>query len=239
MDCSVDECTNPSRTKTMCVRHYQKSLRHGTPTPDESVFKKRGRKPDPTKWRSRYNTDNPSRSRPKKEKTERTHCKHGHELTEDNRYWHLTTETWVCKKCVKEATRRYRESQGNPRDLTKCKNGHLISTDNVNLYSNGTTRCKTCVQVNMQTSRLKKYGITQEQFEELEVRQKGACAVCHQSMAGLRNLHIDHDHVTGQVRGLLCSQCNTALGKFRDSPEVLIAAAKYLMDSWIVEADKS
>ena len=77
------------------------------------------------------------------------------------------------------------------------------------------------------------YGMTLEEFRELESEQKGACAICretpdpnaHKRMA---ILHVDHDHVTGQVRGLLCQACNTGIGKLGDSPERLEAAAGYI-----------
>lgn len=232
MDCSVDGCTKPARSQTLCGAHYQKKLRHGTPTPDPASLKKPGPKPDPSKHRSRHNPDNPSRSRPKKEKAGRTHCKNGHELTEDNRYWHKATGSWVCRTCAKEATRRYRETKDTPRDLTRCRNGHLITPENTVVYASGGTRCRQCVKDNGQKQRLKKYGLTQEQYEELLTRQDGKCAVCKTPMDGVRNEHIDHDHATGQVRGLLCSHCNTAIGKFKDNPDILIAAAQYLMDSW-------
>ena len=73
------------------------------------------------------------------------------------------------------------------------------------------------------------------EYHELLARQGGACAVCHDKnnsettmRRGKRGLHVDHDHKTGQVRGLLCNGCNRALGFTGDRPEVLRAAADYL-----------
>lgn len=59
----------------------------------------------------------------------------------------------------------------------------------------------------------------------LSIQAAGKCAICGSSY----RLHIDHDHKTGQLRGLLCHFCNTGLGHFRDSPERLRAAIAYLM----------
>lgn len=66
--------------------------------------------------------------------------------------------------------------------------------------------------------------ITVEQLTRLESEAGGVCALCSRS----RPLHVDHDHATGEVRGLLCSTCNTGLGKFGDDPARLEAAAAYL-----------
>lgn len=61
--------------------------------------------------------------------------------------------------------------------------------------------------------------------------QNGSCALfgCH--IADIDRLHVDHDHATGVVRGLLCSGCNTGLGKLRDSVDGLQQAIKYLQSS--------
>ncbi len=69
-------------------------------------------------------------------------------------------------------------------------------------------------------------------FNDLLIRQGGVCAICEQPPRGdwknNKNLHVDHDHKTGQVRGLLCPDCNTSIGKMKDSPEMLRKAAEYL-----------
>lgn len=74
-----------------------------------------------------------------------------------------------------------------------------------------------------------KYGITSEQRTEMFEAQKGCCKICgkHESEQR-RALAVDHCHTTGAVRGLLCDNCNRGIGYFRDNPEVLKAAIKYL-----------
>lgn len=71
-----------------------------------------------------------------------------------------------------------------------------------------------------------KYGITQHQFEQMLIDQNLECAIdgCHEVAT-----HVDHDHKTGQVRGILCPQCNSGLGMFKDSPEKLMGAVEYLI----------
>ncbi len=63
-------------------------------------------------------------------------------------------------------------------------------------------------------ARLRKFGITEEDFSQLMKRQKGVCAICKAFPGGRwKILAVDHDHKTGKVRGLLCMTCNTMLGR--------------------------
>lgn len=75
-----------------------------------------------------------------------------------------------------------------------------------------------------------KYGITEHEYDDLLARQGGGCAICKAEVAQAdgRRLAVDHCHETGQVRGLLCGNCNRAIGLFGDDPAVLRSAAKYL-----------
>lgn len=76
------------------------------------------------------------------------------------------------------------------------------------------------------------YGVTVEQFDALLQRQGSCCAICGtDTPLGKGTFHIDHDHETGRVRGLLCHKCNLGLGKFNDDPEQLRAAARYLEEA--------
>jgi hypothetical protein len=76
----------------------------------------------------------------------------------------------------------------------------------------------------------KKYGITLEEYQKLWDDQNGVCAICGnpEPKEGYM-LAVDHDHITGKIRGLLCSRCNTSIGKFEDSIEILQNAIKYLI----------
>lgn len=81
-----------------------------------------------------------------------------------------------------------------------------------------------------------RYGVEADLLQALYESQEGCCAICgaaggqplgHDRRA---TLCVDHDHATGQVRGLLCRNCNSALGKFGDSVDRLVKAAAYLLD---------
>jgi len=74
----------------------------------------------------------------------------------------------------------------------------------------------------------KKYGLTKALFERLLTSQNYKCAICGVAIADDHTCHVDHDHQTGKVRGLLCSRCNTGIGQFKDDPDLLLRAAAYL-----------
>ena len=73
----------------------------------------------------------------------------------------------------------------------------------------------------------RRYGITVEQFDALFELQGGCCKLCGK-ISESRRLCIDHDHITDAVRGLLCIQCNSALGKLGDTVEGLMRALAYV-----------
>ncbi len=74
------------------------------------------------------------------------------------------------------------------------------------------------------------YGVSPEQHAEMLKRQGGCCAVCERPFVDKRGKrpHVDHCHATGKVRGLLCGQCNSGLGMFRDDPDAMRKAIAYL-----------
>jgi len=87
----------------------------------------------------------------------------------------------------------------------------------------------------------KKFGITLAQYRALLAEQGGACAICGKppAVVGYRAsrrqgrpvqpiLVVDHDHVTGKVRGLLCISCNRGIGFLDDDPDLVRFALKYL-----------
>jgi hypothetical protein len=84
----------------------------------------------------------------------------------------------------------------------------------------------------------RKYGITKDEYRDMWFAQDGRCAVCQKPERTSRCalLAVDHDHVTGAVRGLLCSFCNRAIGMFDDDPAVLARAIKYLEHAALIAA---
>jgi hypothetical protein len=106
-----------------------------------------------------------------------------------------------CRECQKEISRERRKS-----DTEKCD--------------------KACRETRLR----KKYGITIEDYDRMFAEQSGRCKICDTTDPGhgRRHLAVDHNHETGEVRGLLCYQCNLGLGCFQDNKESLEKAILYL-----------
>jgi hypothetical protein len=77
--------------------------------------------------------------------------------------------------------------------------------------------------------KLAKFGISLERYHEMHIQQNGQCAICgaEESKNGKR-LAVDHSHLTNQIRGLLCNNCNVALGFLQDNPTLARKCADYL-----------
>lgn len=75
----------------------------------------------------------------------------------------------------------------------------------------------------------KNYGISVEEYNLLFEKQEGRCLICHKHQSELkRSLYVDHNHESGEVRGLLCASCNFLLGCAKDDINILLEAIKYL-----------
>jgi hypothetical protein len=97
------------------------------------------------------------------------------------------------------------------------------------------------VRANRRKHRLKTiFGITPEQFWAMAAAQEHRCAICGEmlivaSRRGQSNaMHLDHDHATKIVRGILCGLCNRGLGHFKDNQGLLLRAAAYLKSKEVI-----
>lgn len=127
-----------------------------------------------------------------------------------------------------------------------CREGH------VDLRYTSTSNCVTCALAYSlnQRERLKetdpengrrralksKYGLSLDQYEALWQSQDNKCSVCSDTFSETPS--VDHCHLTGAVRSLLCRGCNTALGHARDDPHLLRKLAKYVEDQWLLSLAK-
>jgi hypothetical protein len=114
--------------------------------------------------------------------------------------------TYCCSKCntVKPESEFYLKDRNGRRDTT----------------------CKACRII---AQREKTLGVTQEQYLQMFKEQQGRCGICDKRLYSKRYkaFAVDHDHNTGRIRGLLCTQCNTGLGLFKDDPVALQHAIEW------------
>jgi hypothetical protein len=140
-------------------------------------------------------------------------CRRGHPLVGDNlrKVWERGPKAfrWRCRKCIAISLAKRREQFGR----WEAKNPGAAKRSNTK-------------------TKLKKYGITPEDFGRMVREQDGKCPICQQKLGGpsrgARHPVVDHCHESGLVRGILCNKCNRGLGLFGDDRERLQAALDYL-----------
>lgn len=138
--------------------------------------------------------------------------------------------TSECKECRNAAAKQWKidnpeRAQETERNRVRDYSREIVRTKEFRATPEGKRRTR--------GYRLKaEYGISLEQYEALLGEQAGVCAICHRPPSGEnhvnRYLHVDHDHVTGKIRGLLCHPCNVAIGLLGDDPERIQSAASYV-----------
>ncbi|MDE2098582.1 MAG: endonuclease VII domain-containing protein [Patescibacteria group bacterium] len=102
------------------------------------------------------------------------------------------------------------------------------------IYQDGLYRQATCKACRSLETRASLYGVSVEFLRNLYADQDGLCPICEEELPGA--WHVDHDHATGEVRGLLCGRCNTGIGWFNESPEALVRAITYLIGEEAINA---
>lgn len=134
------------------------------------------------------------------------------------------TETKTCRRCreekpLSEFNRSSRSGDGHQGECKSCQVEYSRKR-----YQHQAVRGH--------PNRLwRKFGMTLEEYDDLLVNQGGGCAICDKTPEeNGKRLAVDHDHETGEIRGLLCSTCNHALGLMREDPDLLQEAADYLRD---------
>ncbi len=126
------------------------------------------------------------------------------------------SETKVCATC--EVDRPLKDYQRNTRKYKGVAYGGLNN------------QCRVCrTRVRKETKLRFIYGIDRNEYDMLWESQEGRCAICQTPLLlDDKNTHVDHCHSGNFVRGLLCFSCNVGLGSFRDNPDFLLKAIRYL-----------
>lgn len=128
-----------------------------------------------------------------------------------------TALTAICSKCgpIKVATLGNRTGQGSICPTAEQAAARKIRHGFDREAARALTRLR---------HRAKLYGLTLSELRKMEQVQRGQCAICGSG----GNLHIDHDHATGAVRGMLCRSCNVGIGHLRDDIALVRSAVRYL-----------
>jgi hypothetical protein len=127
-------------------------------------------------------------------------------------YTFYGTKIWLVKCPCGKLHRRTTSNLSKRSPIKKCDCWHPHN------YKNGDAK---------DLSLRREYGITKKEYKEMLDSQDFCCAICGDSFSN-QQINVDHDHSTGEVRGLLCSKCNWGLGNFDDDILKLSKAAHYL-----------
>jgi hypothetical protein len=143
-----------------------------------------------------------------------------------------------CKECRLVASKRtYKRAMADPERRAKkarsCKEYRERYPEKVKEWNRKMLLSRT-EEYNRNAHMKCVYGITTDEYDEMFRLQDGVCATCGRPETrknrhrGICRLHIDHDHVTGKVRGLLCCKCNWAIGGVNEDTEILRKMIEYL-----------
>lgn len=159
-------------------------------------------------------------------------CSCNEELPSTKEFFHANKDSidglrCNCKKCRKEKIPR------SERKYKRCFFCYEIKPNNEAYFHNHSrgglrSKCKICFNLKSKENHLmSKYNMTILEYEDLHNQQEGKCKICKKS----KQLNVDHCHTSGHVRGLLCSNCNTALGMFKDKIQFMENAIEYLKEN--------
>lgn len=133
----------------------------------------------------------------------------------------LKTATGYCYSCKSIARIKQKQIEGLKYCPSCESNLDIEKFSNKNRTIGNKSNCNRC-------NNLKKhYNITGKEFDLLLKSQNYCCAICNKHIA--KNLSVDHNHITGKIRGLLCQKCNQALGMLEDNVDFFENAIKYLI----------
>lgn len=115
--------------------------------------------------------------------------------------------------------------------MKKCKTCSTEKAlDNFYKRTENNTYRNECKECHIERQRIHKLGVTNVDYEKMFIEQHGQCGICNSKLNSSRytKFAVDHCHKTHKIRGLLCTNCNTALGLFKDSTITLTNAIDYL-----------
>jgi len=147
------------------------------------------------------------------------------EFYKDNRYTG-GLYCW-CKQCEREYIDQWRTTKKG-KESRKKSNKKSNKTKNTQDYRKKYRNGREGKRANKRSQLKILYGMTIEEYEKMLKEQNGKCAICKSRNNNGNSLHVDHNHTTGKIRGLLCHKCNTALGIVNESKTILLSMISYL-----------
>ena len=137
--------------------------------------------------------------------------------------------TSYCQACISEKNKNYKKTSKTYKSSYKKYNDSKKGKDRVRAYRASIKGIEAAIRAKDRV-REKNTGVSAEQYRVAKILQGFQCAICGIEEDRLtKALSADHCHKTGKFRGLLCMQCNSALGNFKDSLEILDNTKKYLL----------
>jgi Recombination endonuclease VII len=130
-----------------------------------------------------------------------------------------------CKACFDARRRRWYVSNRG-REIARVRKWQQANPERVKAWreNNRDRRLKKLREIHLRN----KFGLTPDEYDGILESQGKVCALCECEPTSGISLHVDHDHGTSEIRELLCVRCNNALGLFREDPDLLKRAARYL-----------
>jgi hypothetical protein len=222
--CSVKGCGKEMQAKGLCGMHRMRLLRHGDlNTSRPSDWGKKEKHPLYGAWREFFRKHNKSCCIEWKDfwvfvsdVGVRPSTAHVLGRLDDSAPASKSNFVWREKIVCKEASETSKEySARYQREYRKLHPERVKATENK-----------------------RRYGLASVEYNRMADLQAGLCLICKRPERSLdktsgqpRSLYVDHCHTTGKIRGLLCTNCNQGIGSFFDSPEILLAAIRYLEDN--------
>lgn len=240
--CSVNDCNNLIRGKGLCAMHLNRLRKHGSLDLPAKLFKacdvegcaikvastvklckKHYKKLQYSKQCAADNCSYKARAR--------GYCRKHRELSIKAAALDASPRVCIVDKCNKVHSARgycqahYQQVRNGiePKAFVECLHCGLPIREN-KYYKKLHTECVQAREDDMRYR--KKFGIGLDEYDRLFNAQNGVCAICKEQ--DTQKLAIDHDHKTGDVRGLLCRACNTGIGLLKDDAQLLKSAIDYL-----------
>ncbi len=222
--CSDPECDRPAFGRGLCSAHYQKARYHGElPTvPGPRPCAHCGTDFTSRKWNASYCSqrcnDNARYARKVRERAAAACAQCGADLSDKYR---------SARFCSEQCGQNWRNAQ-RAKQLLASKVGRVCKGCGGAVDPSRPATARYCSdECKSRSRRHEAYGLSKAELDAL-LAQHDVCAICGSDDWGRKGPQVDHDHDTGEVRGILCGNCNTGLGHFCDDVRMLRAAVRYL-----------